>query len=63
MAAYAARAGMTAVVLAPVDGISPAKVAQTLDYGAHSWPSTAISTMRCGRSAPSIPRWPRSVTA
>lgn len=35
MAAYAARAGMTAVVLAPVDGISPAKVAQTLDYGAH----------------------------
>ena len=35
MAAYAARAGMTAVVVAPVDGISPAKVAQTLDYGAH----------------------------
>jgi len=35
MAAYAARAGMTAVVLAPVDGISAAKVAQTLDYGAH----------------------------
>jgi len=35
MAAYAARAGMTAVVIAPVDGISPAKVAQTLDYGAH----------------------------
>jgi threonine synthase len=34
MAAYAARAGMTAVVIAPVDGISPAKVAQTLDYGA-----------------------------
>jgi threonine synthase len=26
---------MTAVVIAPVDGISPAKVAQTLDYGAH----------------------------
>jgi threonine synthase len=35
MAAYAARAGMTAVVIAPVDGISGAKVAQTLDYGAH----------------------------
>jgi threonine synthase len=35
MAAYAARAGIAAVVLAPVDGISPAKVAQTLDYGAH----------------------------
>jgi threonine synthase len=35
MAAYAARAGMTAVVVAPVDGISAAKVAQTLDYGAH----------------------------
>ncbi len=35
MAAYAARAGMIAVVLAPVDGISAAKVAQTLDYGAH----------------------------
>ncbi|HEX3549351.1 MAG TPA: threonine synthase [Candidatus Elarobacter sp.] len=35
MAAYSARAGMTAVVIAPVDGISPAKVAQTLDYGAH----------------------------
>jgi threonine synthase len=35
MAAYAARAGLTAVVLAPVDGISAAKVAQTLDYGAH----------------------------
>lgn len=35
MAAYAARAGITAVVLAPVDGISAAKVAQTLDYGAH----------------------------
>jgi len=35
MAAYAARAGMTAVVIVPVDGISPAKVAQTLDYGAH----------------------------
>ena len=35
MAAYAARAGMTAVVLAPVEGISAAKLAQTLDYGAH----------------------------
>jgi threonine synthase len=35
MAAYAARAGLTAVVVAPVDGISAAKVAQTLDYGAH----------------------------
>ncbi|HEY0396277.1 MAG TPA: threonine synthase [Candidatus Elarobacter sp.] len=35
MAAYAARAGMSAVVIAPVDGISGAKVAQTLDYGAH----------------------------
>ncbi|MGD0052640.1 MAG: threonine synthase [Vulcanimicrobiaceae bacterium] len=35
MAAYAARAGLTAVVVAPVDGISEAKVAQTLDYGAH----------------------------
>jgi threonine synthase len=35
MAAYAARAGMIAVVIAPVEGISAAKVAQTLDYGAH----------------------------
>ena len=35
MAAYAARAGLGAVVIAPVDGISAAKVAQTLDYGAH----------------------------
>ena len=34
MAAYAARAGLTAIVVAPVDGISAAKVAQTLDYGA-----------------------------
>src|ERR1700736_3685031 len=34
MAAYAARAGIVAVVIAPVDGISAAKVAQTLDYGA-----------------------------
>jgi threonine synthase len=35
MAAYAARAGIVPVVLAPVHGISAAKVAQTLDYGAH----------------------------
>jgi threonine synthase len=35
MAAYAARAGIAAVVIAPVDAISAAKVAQTLDYGAH----------------------------
>lgn len=35
MAAYAARAGIAAVVIAPVEGISAAKVAQTLDYGAH----------------------------
>lgn len=34
MAAYAARAGMTAVVLVPEHGISEAKLAQTLDYGA-----------------------------
>jgi len=34
MAAYAARAGMTAVVLIPAGGISTAKLAQTLDYGA-----------------------------
>lgn len=34
MAAYAARAGMTAVVLVPEDGITQAKLAQTLDYGA-----------------------------
>jgi threonine synthase len=34
MAAYAARAGIRAVVLVPSDGISAAKVAQTLDYGA-----------------------------
>jgi threonine synthase len=34
MAAYAARAGMTAVVLVPDRGISEAKLAQTLDYGA-----------------------------
>jgi threonine synthase len=35
MAAYAARAGMHAVVLVPANGISAAKVAQTLDYGAY----------------------------
>jgi threonine synthase len=34
MAAYAARAGMTAVVLVPAGGVSAAKLAQTLDYGA-----------------------------
>ncbi len=34
MAAYAARAGLRAVVLVPSTGISEAKVAQTLDYGA-----------------------------
>jgi threonine synthase len=34
MAAYAARAGMAAVVLIPSTGISQAKMAQTLDYGA-----------------------------
>ena len=34
MAAYAARVGMTAVVLVPDAGISEAKLAQTLDYGA-----------------------------
>jgi threonine synthase len=34
MAAYAARAGLTALVLVPAQGISEAKVAQTLDYGA-----------------------------
>jgi threonine synthase len=34
MAAYAARAGMRAVVLVPSTGISASKVAQTLDYGA-----------------------------
>jgi len=34
MAAYAARAGITALVLVPSVGISEAKVAQTLDYGA-----------------------------
>jgi threonine synthase len=34
MAAYAARAGVRAVVLVPSSGISESKVAQTLDYGA-----------------------------
>ncbi len=34
MAAYAARAGMAAIVLVPAGGISEAKMAQTLDYGA-----------------------------
>jgi threonine synthase len=34
LAAYAARAGMHAVVLVPSTGISASKVAQTLDYGA-----------------------------
>jgi len=34
MAAYAARAGVKAVVLVPSTGISESKVAQTLDYGA-----------------------------
>jgi threonine synthase len=34
MAAYAARAGIHAVVLVPATGISESKVAQTLDYGA-----------------------------
>jgi threonine synthase len=34
LAAYAARAGIHAVVLVPSTGISEAKVAQTLDYGA-----------------------------
>ena len=34
MAAYAARADITALVLVPAGGISEAKMAQTLDYGA-----------------------------
>ena len=34
MAAYGARAGITALVLVPAVGISEAKVSQTLDYGA-----------------------------
>lgn len=36
MAAYAARAGMRAAVLLPDGGISEAKLAQTLDYGARA---------------------------
>jgi threonine synthase len=35
MAAYAARAGLIAAVLVPDSGVSAAKLAQTLDYGAH----------------------------
>ena len=35
MAAYSARAGIAAVVLVPSVGVSAAKLAQTLDYGAH----------------------------
>ena len=34
MAAYAARAGIVALVLVPAVGVSDAKMAQTLDYGA-----------------------------
>ena len=34
MAAYAARTDMTALVLVPATGVSEAKMAQTLDYGA-----------------------------
>jgi len=34
MAAYASRAGIVALVLVPAGGISEAKMAQTLDYGA-----------------------------
>ena len=34
MAAYAARAGISALVLVPAGGVSEAKLAQTLDYGA-----------------------------
>ncbi|MBD5605687.1 MAG: threonine synthase, partial [Candidatus Eremiobacteraeota bacterium] len=34
MAAYAARAGIAALVLVPARGVSEAKMAQTLDYGA-----------------------------
>lgn len=34
MAAYSARAGIAAVVLVPAQGVSAAKIAQTLDYGA-----------------------------
>lgn len=36
MAAYAARADMVAAVILPDRGISEAKLAQTLDYGAHA---------------------------
>jgi threonine synthase len=35
MAAYCARAGIAGVVLVPAGGVSDAKIAQTLDYGAH----------------------------
>jgi threonine synthase len=35
MAAYAARAGISALVLSPAVGVSEAKMAQTLDYGAN----------------------------
>jgi len=34
MAAYAARAGLAAIVLVPLGGVSEAKMVQTLDYGA-----------------------------
>jgi threonine synthase len=34
MAAYAARAGLTAIVLVPENGVSFAKLSQSLDYGA-----------------------------
>jgi threonine synthase len=34
MAAYAARSGLAAIVLVPRSGVSEAKMAQTLDYGA-----------------------------
>ena len=34
MAAYAARAGMAAVVIVPAGGVSESKLVQTLDYGA-----------------------------
>jgi threonine synthase len=35
MAAYSARAGIAGIVLVPAQGVSAAKLAQTLDYGAH----------------------------
>lgn len=35
MAAYAARAGLRAVLLVPAGGVSGAKLAQALDFGAH----------------------------